>query len=155
METRAVYTADLEIRQRRGGGRTLSGSFPYNRRATVKDRGRVRKEVVLPGAFRFSVEDAEREIHLLYGHSFDRPLARKLNGSLKITDTPKELSFEAVLPDAADRPSWMEDAVRSVRSGLVSGLSPGFRIPPSNVVPDAVRLRPGTGKSWGPNLRDS
>ena len=38
------FDAELEIRARGGGGRTLSGSFPYGKMATVKDRGRVRKE---------------------------------------------------------------------------------------------------------------
>ena len=145
METRAVYPATLEIRQRSGGGRTLSGRFPYGKKAVVRDRGTTRKESIQPGAFKFSVEDAEREIHLLFGHDYNRPLARKLNGSLKLKDTPKELRFDVTLPDAAARPSWMEDAIKSVRSGLVSGLSPGFVIPPSRTVPNALKLRPEPG----------
>ena len=43
METQSSVGGCLEIRQR-GGGRSLSGSFPYRRTATVRDRGRVRKE---------------------------------------------------------------------------------------------------------------
>ena len=37
-------------------------------------------------------------------------------------------------------PTWMADTVRSIRAGLAGGISPGFRIPPKNVVPDAEEL---------------
>ena len=64
LEIRAIFVLeDLELRQR-GGGRTLSGRFPYRSRATVRDRGRVRKEMFLQRAFAFAVEDEAREIHL-------------------------------------------------------------------------------------------
>ena len=79
-EQRAIFEVlDLELRQR---GRLLSGRFPYRSTATVRDRGRVRKERFDPGAFAFAVEDETREIHLLAGHSYDRPLASKRAGSL-------------------------------------------------------------------------
>ena len=50
METQFSVGGCLEIRQR-GGGRSLAGSFPYGRTATVRDRGRVRKETFRLGAF--------------------------------------------------------------------------------------------------------
>ena len=37
-------------------------------------------------AFAFAVEDEAREIHLLSGHSFDRPLASKRRGTLRLDD---------------------------------------------------------------------
>ena len=89
---------DLEIRQRRGGRRGIFGSFKYNRTATVRDRGRRRKETIRSGAFRFALDDDEREINLLFGHSFDRPLASKLRGSLELEDTADALNFRAILP---------------------------------------------------------
>ena len=116
---RPIWSPDyLEVRQSGRSGPRLTGSFPYGKTATVRDRGRVRKERIAPGAFAFAVNDPGRDINLLYGHSFDRPLASKLAGSLTIRDTPEALIFEAQLPDVEIQPSWVEDAIRSVKSGL-------------------------------------
>ena len=145
IEQRAIFEVlDLELRQR-GGGRVLSGRFPYRSRATVSDRGRVRKEEFLQRAFAFAVEDETREIHLLSGHSFDRPLASKRAGSLKLDDRDDGLRFEAELPEEAAQPSWMRDAVLALQGGLIGGISPGFRVPPPSVVPNAEELIPEPG----------
>ena len=134
--------ADLEYRQR---DRHLSGSFPYGPTATVMDRGRVRKERISPGAFRFAIEAPEREISLLSGHSLDRPLASKLSRTLRLVDGDDALRFEATLPPEGDQPSWMVDTVKAVRAKLVRGISPGFRIPPLSVVPNAEEDVPEPG----------
>ena len=145
LETRTIFPLeDLELRQR-GGGRTLSGRFPYRSRATVRDRGRVRKEMFLQRAFAFAVEDETREIHLLSGHSFDRPLASKRRGSLRLEDRDDGLRFEADLPEEAEQPSWMRDTVLSLQGGLVGGISPGFSVPPAAAVPNAEELIPEPG----------
>ena len=69
METRSVYPVVLEVRQ---GGREIFGRFPYNSLATMASRGRVRKERFSPRAFRFAIDDPDREINLLVG-PFVRP----------------------------------------------------------------------------------
>ena len=123
LEQRAVFEVlDLELRQR-GGGRSLSGRFPYRSPATVRDRGRVRKETFGSRAFAFAVEDEAREIHLLSGHSYDRPLASKRGGTLRLEDRDDGLSFEAELPDEAAQPSWMRDTVMALQAGLIGGIS--------------------------------
>ena len=148
IETRSVYPVELEYRQR---GRVLQGSFPYTDSgmsenvATVSDRGRVRKEAFAPRAFDFAVKDESREINLLSGHNFDFPLGSKLAKSLTLTDSASALSFRATLPPESEQPSWMLDAVLAVRGGLVRGISPGFKVPPSDVVPDAEELIPEPG----------
>ena len=145
LETRAIFPVeDLEIRQGESG-RSLRGRFPYGSRATVRDRGRVRKETFGPRAFRFAVEDGEREVHLLSGHSYDRPLATKRGGTLKLEDRDDALIFEAMLPEEAQQPSWMRDTILALQGGLVGGISPGFRVPPASAVPDAERLIPEPG----------
>ena len=145
LEIRTIFPLeDLELRQR-GGGRSLSGRFPYRSRATVRDRGRVRKEEFLQRAFAFAVEDEAREIHLLSGHSFDRPLASKRGGSLRLDDRDDGLRFEADLPIEAEQPSWMRDSVLAMEAGLVGGISPGFRVPPVSAVPNAEELIPEPG----------
>ena len=138
--------ADLEVRRRRGGrGREIRGSFAYGVTATIRDRGRVRKERISPGAFRFAIERADREVNLLVGHSFDRPLGSKLDGSLELSDGSRALSFRALLPPEGEQPTYMRDAVLMLNAGLVGGISPGFVVPPADVVPDAERLVPEPG----------
>lgn len=137
-----VYPLELEYRQR---GRHLLGSFQYGSLGTIRDRGRVRKESFAPRAFRFAVESEEHDINLLRGHSFDSPLASKRAGTLALEDTEEALSFDAELPPEANWPSWMSDTVLAVRSGLIRGISPGFRIPPASVVPNAEELIPEPG----------
>ena len=144
-EQRAIFEVlDLELRQR-GGGRSLSGRFPYRSTATVRDRGRVRKETFGLRAFAFAVEDEAREIHLLSGHSYDKPLASKRGGTLRLEDGEDGLSFEADLPEGTAQPSWMRDAVLQIEAGLVGGISPGFSVPPASVVPGAEKLIPEPG----------
>ena len=140
METRAVWP--LELRQR---GRSLTGLFRYSSTATISDRGRTRKERFSPRAFSYAVDDPEREIHLLSGHSFDRPLARKRNGTLQMDDTAEGLAFTAELPVEADQPAYMIDTLKQYRAGLVGGISPGFAVPPRSAVANAEELVPEAG----------
>ena len=73
--------AKLEIR-RSGGMSTLSGRFNYGSTATVRDRGRVRKERFEPRAFRFAIEDETRQLDILVGHDFGKPIASRKAGTL-------------------------------------------------------------------------
>ena len=161
----AVWPVELEVRAR-GRKRTLRGSFPYNREAVVSDRGRVRKERFKSWAFSWQLREfaklqkelgeviakaadearrrvvenelARRNVDLLRGHNFDRPIASMLSGSLKVTDSRDALRFEADLPE--DPPSWVEDTVKAVDAGLIRGVSPGFRVPPASAVANAEEL---------------
>ena len=134
--------AELEIR-RAGGKSTLSGRFPYGSTATIRDRGRVRKERFSARAFRFAIEDESRQLDVLVGHDFGKPIASRKAGTLQITDGEDGVTFEARLPD--DPPSWVVDAERAIAAGLMTGLSPGFMVPPASAVPDAERLEPESG----------
>ena len=142
LETTFGWSGDLEIRQT-GRGRSLSGSFPYGRLAVRSDRGRVRKERIGSRAFRFAVEDPEREINLLAGHSFDRPIASKRAGTLKLTDTDEALRFE--VPELPDTPVVRQLIEEIEGRAFVPGISPGFRVPPRSTVPNAERLVPEPG----------
>ena len=133
-----ILDGQLEIR-RVGGARILSGSFPYNSLATVNSRGRVRKESISSRAFRYAIEtEPERRIDLLVGHDFGKPIASRQAGSLVIEDTADAVVFQATLPE--DAPTWVVDAERAIGAGLMTGISPGFQVPPRSVVPDAERL---------------
>ena len=134
--------AELEIR-RSGGTSTLIGRFNYGSQATIRDRGRVRKERFEPRAFRFAIEDETRQLDVLVGHDFGKPIASRKAGTLEIADGDDGVLFEARLPD--DPPSWVVDAEKSIAAGLMVGLSPGFTVPPASAVPDAERLEPEPG----------
>ena len=135
-----ILPGSLQVRKRKDGARVIRGRFPYNKRAVLTDggnKGRPVKEQFKPGAFTFRLNDPLAEIHLLFGHDYDRPLASKLNGTLSFKDTAKALLFEAVITAAVMRTSYAKDVLALVAAGLSVGLSPGFRIPPKQTVPNA------------------
>ena len=166
MET-ATIGGCLELRAR-GDRDTIRGTFPYNQTATRADRGKVRKERFGPEAFKWRLDEWRKleeraakalaenisraqqliieeqlqrgNIHILSGHDFNKPLGDLKAGNTRIWDNPTALHFETVLPDPELRPSWMVDTVKAIRSDLAGGLSPGFRIPPKDVVAEAERL---------------
>ena len=98
MESGLVLPTEFEVRQE-GDSRLLLGIFPYSVQATVSDRRRVRKEMFEPYALGFAIRDLSRNIHLLMGHTYNRPPAvRAATGSntkttLKIKDTEKAVEF--------------------------------------------------------------
>ncbi|WP_460273815.1 HK97 family phage prohead protease [Celeribacter sp. ULVN23_4] len=132
--------AGLELRAAGDGTRRLHGRFPYGKRAVLSDGGRTgrpRKEVIQPRAFAYRVEQPKEEIHLLIGHSYDKPLASKNAGTLILNDADDALTFEAIITPEVQRTTWWQDWLASFEAGLIMGISPGFRIPPKRTVPDA------------------
>ena len=149
----AVYPGALEIRQR-GGARLLSGRFSYGRRATISDRGRVRKESIGPDAFAFqlnrfaelqeelgrvmqgTVDQVRRElleeqleranVHVLAGHDFNRPLGDMKRGTARVTSNREALNFEVDLPDDGDLPTYFEDLLKEVRTNRAGVCLPAF-----------------------------
>lgn len=145
MENRMIWEADaLEVRQK-DRRPIIAGRFPYKALAVLSDRGTVRKETILPGAFSYALGDPKREINLLLGHSFDKPLASKLAGTLTLKDTEDFLEFIATIPEGAERATHVTDALAMIGAGLIRGVSPGFKVPPKDVVPDAEKLVPEPG----------
>ena len=177
MEHRAVYEGELELRQsgRRLAGRFPYSKGTGDRMATVMNKGRVRKERIAGDAFGWQIREFEklqgelaatiesavdearvqvlrqelerRNIHVLAGHSYDRPLGDRLRSGARVTSTREAVEFELELPGEADQPSYMKDIVAMVRAGLIGGISPGFRVPPRAVVPDGERLEPEPGNA--------
>ena len=140
-----MYVYEIEALEYRQRGRHLTGTFRYGTFATIRDRGRTRKETIRSRAFSFAVKSEEHDIDLLRGHSFDAPLGNKLSGTLALEESDEALEFVASLPPERSQPSWMVDTVLAVRSGLVRGISPGFRVPPVSVVSNAEELLPEPG----------
>ena len=150
IETCFALLGELEIRQG-GGSRTILGRFPYGATATIADRGRTRKEVISSRAFSFAIDNvvdranAPIRIDLLSGHDFGKPLASRQAGTLAIQDADDAVTFQATLPAIEESASWVEDTILAIRAGQMVGLSPGFRVPPRGVVPNAESLRPEPG----------
>ena len=168
-----ILDGALEIRAR-GSGRVLSGRFPYNRVATVRAGGRVRKERFAPGALAWQVlefqklekeaaalvgkavdealEDAleRRNTFLLVGHSYDRTIADMRSGTLTVKHTAAAVEIESALPDADRMPSWVRDAVLAVEAGQLRGISPGFSVPAKG----GERLIPEPGNPAGVMIRE-
>ena len=86
-----------------------------------------------------------RNVNLLSGHDFNRPLASMKAGNLKLADSDDALRFEADLPPETRQPSWMRDAVLAIEGGLATGVSPGFRIPPAGTAANAEEIIPEPG----------
>ena len=169
METGLTFQGGLEVRQD-GSRRRIRGRFPYNSTAVVASRGRQRKEKFAPHALDFAIKDETRPIHLLVGHSYDRPLAVRaalpvpsssplplpsspapppaaVGVVLNLVDSESGLEFEtSELPEDLDElPVYYADVLKLIGMGLTVGLSPGFNVPPADVVPGAEELVPEPG----------
>ncbi len=110
----------LELRAENGGVR-VSGRFPY---ATETELAPGRAERIEARAFADRVNSGE-DIHLLFGHDYDRPLASRAAGNLEITDTDAALEIRATITGST---SWAADFLAAHEGGLIRGLSPGFRV---------------------------
>lgn len=133
----------LEVRKRASGAINLAGRFPYGKPATLSDGGRTgrpRKEVIASRAFDYRVSREDEDIHLLVGHSYDRPLASRGAGTLSLKDSDDALTFDAEITPEIAETQHAKDALAMISAGLAVGISPGFRIPPERAVKDAEEV---------------
>ena len=144
-----VADGGLEVR-RASGVITIKGNFNYGSTATLDAGGkgrRPRKERFDSHAFDFAIEDPDRDIHFLVGHSFDKPLASQLGGSLKLDDRAEGLFFEATIADEVASTSHGKDALALLGAGLATGISPGFRVPDIDGAQSVAEEDPDQGKA--------
>ena len=133
----------LEERAAQSRKRRLRGRFPYGSRAVLSDGGRTgrpRKEQFAPHAFAYNVEHKEVDIRLLVGHDYGKPLASRGAGTLDLKDGEDALTFDATITEEVQEASWVRDFFAGYGAGLVRGISPGFRIPPERVAPNAEKV---------------
>lgn len=110
----------LELRSD-GGATRLRATFPY---ALETELAPGRREVIAPRAFADRIEASE-DIHLLAGHDWGKPLASRAAGNLTLRDGDAALVIEAEIDGGT---SWARDFLAAHASGLIRGLSPGFRV---------------------------
>ena len=122
------------ITEVRAAGDGISGSFFYDSDIHISDSGKVRKQRFRPGAFKYAIEQPDREITLTIGDG-SRQLASKQAGSLKLTDTPQALKFEVKqLP----KTSYAKDFLALLRAGSVTpAVIPIFSRTPRSISKDA------------------
>ena len=138
-----IFPGRLEVRKKSNGSRVIRGRFPYNKTAILTDggnKGRPVKERFKPRSFTYRLEDPLADIHLLVGHDYDKPLASKLTGTLTFKDTLAALFLEALILDTVAETTHGRDILALIGAGLAVGLSPGFRIPPKQTVPNAETI---------------
>ncbi len=124
------FSGGLELRNSADGATCLRGRFPYGVATTLVDGGhgqRAKKEVIAKRAFAPRI-DAGEDIHFLAQHDFDKPLASREAGSLTFEDQDDALAFEARISPQMKEVSYVRDFLAGLEAGLVTGLSPGFRI---------------------------
>jgi hypothetical protein len=88
------------------------------------------REVFAPHAFAQRADHRDRNIVLLAGHDFTKPLASFGSGTLDLRDTEDALIVEARLGPVISKANYVADLLAGIRAGLTVGLSPGFRIAP-------------------------
>lgn len=115
----------LELREGTGdeGSPVLSGRFPYGAETELAPG---RREVFSPRALA-PIDD----VRLLFGHSYDRPLASTGSGSLTLRNGRDALHFEARIDPAVAKTTHGRDTLALARAGLAVGVSPGFIVDPS------------------------
>ncbi|MGB3456201.1 MAG: HK97 family phage prohead protease [Litorimonas sp.] len=110
----------LEVRQE-GEAVRVAGRFPYETRTELAPGY---YETIARGAFASRV-NSDGDLHFLSGHDFEKPLASRKAGTLRIEDADDALTFEATV---AGDTSWARDFLAAHGAGLIRGLSPGFRV---------------------------
>ena len=107
------------------------------------DRGRRRKQSIRPGAFTYALEDEAREILLQVGDDAGQVLGSRRAGTLELEDGPDALTFHVpTLPDTGPA----RDLAALLDAGTVApGVLPFYRVPPADVVADAVTVEPEPG----------
>lgn len=138
------HEGGLELRKRASGALALHGRFPYGKRAVLSDGGRTgrpRKEVIAPRAFAYRINTpsehgGKKDIHLLSGHDYNKPLASVRTGTLDIQDSDEAVTFSATISPEMEEVSYVRDVLAALGAGLAVGISPGFRLPPKRAVPE-------------------
>ena len=120
----AAQGGTLELRREENGGVRLSGRFPYATETTLAEG---RAERIASRAFAARI-DAGEDIHFLSGHDYEKPLASRSAGTLKLRETDQALEIDATITPDMAQATWARDFLSAHGAGLIRGLSPGFRV---------------------------
>lgn len=110
------------------------------------DIGGMFTETFLPGSFTKTI--AEFDQMMVWSHDYNKPLARRLSGTLFLREDDKGLYFEARLNNT----SWANDAYEAIKNKDVHKMSAGF-----NVINDDINWRTegdGNNKKYFRDIRE-
>jgi len=104
------------------GGKLSGVAAPFGREAIIGDldRGGWREEIA-PGAFAKALRESDTV--LLCDHDMSKPLARVSAGTLRLSETARDLEFNADIAET----SYARDLLVNVRAGNKGGMSIGFK----------------------------
>ncbi len=119
-ETRFLETAELEIRA--DGDKPCIRGYASVFNSPSLDLGGFR-EIVLPGAFRASLESGDDCLGT-FNHDPDKLLGRRSSATLRLSEDARGLRFEIDPPDT----SYARDLAESMKRGDVKGASFGFTV---------------------------
>lgn len=147
LEPYGVFDAHFEIRAETNDGLEIVAEFPTGPKNTaiISDRGRTRKEYFADKAFDFALADEKRELSILRGHDPNRIMALRSAGNARFESSVDNFRAFLSLPRQIEQTFQQSDFLAELRQGLVTGISPGFRIPPSTAVRNAYELIPEAG----------
>lgn len=114
------FNGDHEIRTENGDSKQIKGyAAVFNSIAKITERFH---EKIANGAFSESI--GKNDIRALWSHNPDAIIGRNRNGSLQLREDNHGLAFDLTLPNT----TLGNDVHENVRSGLVTGVSFGFRV---------------------------
>ena len=127
---RPAYPQSAVHARRDATGARVGGFIAYGAPIVVGvpsgERQAATKEMWMPGAFDYAIEDSTREINLVLG-GYDRPLASKMAATLNLETSAAGVAFDAPLPAT----TYASDFIAASSSGAAAFRAvPRFSIPP-------------------------
>lgn len=83
------------------------------------------KEVIARGAFTLSLRDEANDVLLLDSHQMTRPVARRSNRTLTVSDDPRGVTFNATVDPSV---SYARDLLTNIETRTIKNMSFGFII---------------------------
>jgi uncharacterized protein len=129
MEQRSVVIGGAELRA--ATNFTIEGkALSYNKPSPDNQLAPGVRELVLPGAFRYSIQQGgfQGDVKALVNHNADKVLGRLKSGTLQLFDSPEALRFSVQL----DRKQQAhQDVYAAVQRGDLNECSFGFVVDPN------------------------
>lgn len=142
----------------RVAGNGLEGAFFFDRDRVISDREQVlstekrarsvRKRRFKPRAFDYALQALDRDIQLIMGKNWEHPLAFRMGRAPEESSALIWAELQALKFTIRDLPftSWAKDLKASIAgSAAPYGVDVIGRIPPPEVVPNAVEIIPEPG----------
>jgi HK97 family phage prohead protease len=117
------FITSLELRSAEEGAKPTITGYAAKFDSLSLDLGGF-KERIAPGAFAKSLADASNDIVALFGHNWNEIIGRCSAGTLTLAEDEVGLAV-TIVPDDT---TWSQNAVASVRSGNIKGMSFAFEV---------------------------